>query len=91
MAWQRTALNVGGVSALLLHGATDNPVTAAPGVAGLLVAIGLLLMVERRYEQTVRRVASGSSPAGPAPVRTVAVTAVALAVAALVLLTVAPG
>lgn len=86
MAWQRTALGLGGVAALLLHQATGNPVTAAPGVAGMLVALVVLVVAERRYELTVRRVVAGEGAASPGLVRTMAVTSVALAAAALVLL-----
>ncbi len=90
MAWQRTVLGVGGVSALLLHRADGNPLAAVPGVVGLLVALALLVVVERRYERTVRRVVAGETPAGPGLIRAVAAAAAALAVAALVLVTVRP-
>ena len=86
MAWQRTALGLGGVAALLLHQAAGNPVTAAPGVAGMLVAVVVLVIAERRYEHTVRRVAAGEGAASPGLVRTMAFSSVALAAAALVLL-----
>jgi hypothetical protein len=91
MAWQRTALGLGGVAALLLHHATDDPLTAAPGVAGMLVALFVLLVAERRYERTVRRVVAGEGAAGVALVRTLAATTVALAVAALILIALGPG
>lgn len=86
MAWQRTALGLGGVAALLLHQATGNPLTAAPGVAGMLVALVVLLVAEWRYEHTVRRVVTGQGAASPGLVRTMAFTSAGLAAAALVLL-----
>jgi uncharacterized membrane protein YidH (DUF202 family) len=86
MAWQRTALGLGGVAALLLHQAKGDPLTAAPGVAGMLVALVVLVVAERRYERTVRHVVAGRGPASPALVRTMAATSVALSVAALVLI-----
>lgn len=88
MAWQRTALGLGGVAALLLHEAGSNPLTAAPGVAGMLVAVVVLVVAERRYEHTVRHVVAGRGPASPGLVRTMAATSVALSVAALVLIAV---
>ena len=91
MAWQRTALGLGGVSALLLHRAQGNPVAAIPGVAGMLVALALLVVIERRYERTVVRVVAGQAPAGPLLIRTVAAASVALAVAALALVVAGPG
>ncbi|HQR25415.1 MAG TPA: DUF202 domain-containing protein [Nocardioides sp.] len=91
MAWQRTALGLGGVSALLLHRAAGNPLAALPGIAGMLVALGLLVVVERRYDRTVRRVAAGEVPAGPVLIRTVAAASVALALAALTLVAAGPG
>ena len=91
MAWQRTALGVGAVSALLLHHAGADAVAAVPGALGLLVALALLVVAERRYERTVRRVGAGEAPAGRAMIRTVAATATALAVAALVLVLLRPG
>lgn len=91
MAWQRTALGLGGVAALLLHEANGNPLTAAPGVAGMLVALVVLVVAERRYERTVRHVVAGRGAASPALVRTLAATSVALSVAALVLIAVETG
>ena len=88
MAWQRTALGLGGVSALLVHLAEHNPVAAVPGAAGLLVALGLLLATERRYERTVRAVESGDSPMGRGAIRLLAGGALAMSISALVLLVV---
>jgi hypothetical protein len=62
-----------------------------PGAAGLLLALGLLLLTERRYEQSVTRAAAGDTPARPAMLLAVAAGAVALAAAALVLVVTVPG
>lgn len=91
MAWQRTALGLGGMSALLLHQAHGSRLAAVPGVAGMLVALGFLVVAERRYEHTVRRVSAGDAPAGPVLVRMVAVATVALALSALGLIALGPG
>lgn len=91
MAWQRTALGLGGVAALLLHRANGDPVAVVPGVAGLLVALALLVVAERRYERTVRRVAAGATTAGPALVRTVTAASMVLAATALAMVTVRSG
>lgn len=85
MAWQRTALGLGGMSALLLHHAQGNRLAAIPGVLGMVVAVGFLVMAERRYEHTVRRVVSGDLPAGPLAMRLIAGAVLMLALSALVL------
>ncbi len=92
MAWQRTALALGGVSALLLHGAS-RPATAAPGLLGLAAALLLLGRAELRYVRTVRRAEDGRAPSSPRLLLGAAVAAVALAVAAttLVALGAVPG
>ena len=86
MAWQRTALGIGGVSALLLHHADGALLPSLPGTAGLLAALGLLLVVEARYVHNSRHGEAGNSPMGPGLVRAVAAGSVLLAVAALVVL-----
>ncbi len=63
MAWQRTALGVGGVSALLLHQTRGSVLTALPGLVGLGVATVLLTLTEVRYERTVQRVGAGRDAA----------------------------
>lgn len=83
MAWQRTALGIGGVSALLLHHAGGAILPSLPGIAGLLWALGLILVVEARYVRNSRHGEAGNSPMGPAMVRTVAGGTVLLAVATL--------
>ncbi len=62
MAWQRTALGVGGVSALLLHQTGGRLVQSLPGMFGLAMAIVLLVLSELRYERTVSRISSGADP-----------------------------
>ena len=86
MAWQRTALGIGGVSALLLHHADGAVLASLPGAAGLLGALGLLVVVEARYVHNSRHGETGNSPMGPAMVRGVASGTVLLAVATLVVL-----
>lgn len=86
MAWQRTALGIGGVSALLLHHADGAILPSLPGLAGLLGALGLLVVVEARYLHSTRHGEAGNSPMGPAMVRAVAGGAVLLAVGTLLAL-----
>ncbi len=83
MAWQRTALGMGGVSALLLHHAGGSILPSLPGIAGLVGALGLILVVEARYVHNSRHGEAGNSPMGPALVRAVAGGSVLLAVATL--------
>ncbi len=86
MAWQRTALGVGGTSALLMHVADRDLVVMVPGGVGLLVALGLLLVGEGRYSWTLERVQAGEPPLDHVLVRATAATAVALALCAVVVL-----
>lgn len=86
MAWQRTALGVGGLSALLMHLAGDRVLFLLPGAAGLVAALALLVGAERRYIATIRRVERRDSPAAPLMLRVVAAVSVLLCVAALVVL-----
>ncbi len=85
MAWQRTALGVGAVGALLLHHAGGVNVRAVPGVFGLVAALVLLLTAETRYVRTVHSVRGGHPTSSPALVRAVAAVVVLLGVAALAL------
>ena len=85
LAWQRTALGLGGFSALLLHDTGGRPYLAIPGVVGLVTSVVLLLSVERRYERAVSRIEDGHSPAGTRLVRVVAATGVFLGLAAALL------
>ena len=91
MAWQRTALGIGGVSALVVHHAGGRPLLVAPGAAGLLGALLLLLVVEERYHRTLHKVSSGDSPMGPTLVRWTAVGTVLLALAAVVVVLLGAG
>ncbi len=83
MAWQRTALGIGGVSALLVHHAEGRIALAVPGGAGLAGALVLLVLVEQRYQHTIRRVSVGDSPMGPGLVRWTALGTVLLSLAAI--------
>ena len=83
MAWQRTALGIGGIGLMLLHSGV--PVTAVLGGGAILMAVGLLFFSERRYEHTLVRVQSGEPPSSPALMRTMAITVMALAVGAILL------
>jgi uncharacterized membrane protein YidH (DUF202 family) len=83
MAWQRTALGMGGISALLLHSGV--PVSAVLGALGIVVGVGLLFVAERRYEHTLVRVQRGEPPSSPALMRTLAATVMVLAMGAIVL------
>lgn len=80
MAWQRTALGVGGISALLVHAADRDVLAMVPGFAGLLVALGLLVLGETRYTRVLRRVRAGEPLLDQVFVRLLAITVVALAV-----------
>ena len=86
LAWQRTALGVGGVSALLLHHANGAIVPSLAGVAGLLAALGLVLVVEARYVHNSHHGEAGNSPMGQGLVRALASGSVLLAVAAIVVI-----
>lgn len=81
MAWQRTALGMGGIGALLLH--SGLPVTAVVGGAGIVAAVGLLFVAERRYERIIARVERGEPASSPALMRTLSVAVMVLGVAAL--------
>ena len=56
MAWQRTGLALAGFSALLVHLADRDLLVATPGLVG---ALALLLVGERRYSRAVRRIEAG--------------------------------
>jgi hypothetical protein len=79
MAWQRTALGLGGVSVLLLHQTNGRLGGSLAGAAGLLIALGMLILVEVRHE---RRHGEGeSSPMGAGAVRGLAIVTVMLSLA----------
>ncbi len=81
MAWQRTALGLGGVSALLLHRAGGDPVASVPGAAGLLAALAVLVLAEARYHRPAGAQPE-SAPMGAGAVRVLAAVAVLLAIGA---------
>lgn len=88
MAWQRTALGLGAVSALLLHHARGDLVRSIPGVVGMLAALGVLVLVESRHARGVGG-APEEAPVGAAAVRSLAVVAVLVSLGAA--LVVVPG
>ena len=83
MAWQRTALGVGGVGALLLRSGVT--ASAVVGAAGLLAALGLLVLTERRYEWILQHVEANRAPSHPMLMRAVAATVAVLGLAAALL------
>ena len=83
MAWQRTALGVGGVSALLLHQTGGRLFAALPGLTGLGLATALLVLSEWRYERTVSRVEPWPDPLRAPLMLMVALTVSSLAVLAI--------
>ncbi len=92
MAWQRSALGVGAVSAFLLHEPGGSLPAAAPGLFGLGVAALLLVLTEVRYEHTVRRVGAGAAVSSRMTSRMILLlsgTVFGLAVAAVALILVA--
>ncbi len=88
MAWQRTALGVGGVSALLLHRTGGRLLDALPGLAGLALATTLLLLSEWRYERSLVDIDPWSDPLRAPLMLLLALTVSALAVLAIGLLVV---
>ncbi len=83
MAWQRTALGVGAVGALLLHHTGGRTLAAIPGGLGLVVALILLLATEQRYVRTLRHVESGRPATSRLLVRLVSGVTVVMSVSAL--------
>ena len=88
MAWQRTALGVGGVSALLLHQTGGSLSAAWPGLTGLALATALLALSEWRYERNVSRIDPGSDPLRAPLMLLLALTVSSLAVLAIGLIVV---
>ena len=83
IAWQRTALGLGAIGALIVHSASRHPLGWYLGGIGLLVSLGLLVTAERRYVETVRLVAAGRSPVSPRAIRLLAAATMGLTGAAL--------
>lgn len=71
MAWQRTALGLGGVSALLLHDAAGDLTASAPGAAGLVAALVVLV-----HADTHHRHGDASPEHAPMGIRAVRVMAI---------------
>lgn len=88
MAWQRTGLAVGGFSAMLVHLGEHSVLSAAPGLMGMLLAAGLLVVAERRYSWVLRCIENDVTCAAPRTVAglTLAVTTLAISTAGLVAL-----
>lgn len=88
MAWQRTALALAAFSALLVHLAERELILALPGVGGLVLALVLLVLGERRYAWTVRRIEGGESCAAQRLVVSMTVGVGVLSVTSLLVMTV---
>jgi uncharacterized membrane protein YidH (DUF202 family) len=83
MAWQRTALGVGAIGAVLVH--SGSFFSAVVGALGLIVALALLVLTERRYERIMRKVQGGEPASHPALMLAMSAVVVLLAIAALAL------
>jgi putative membrane protein len=90
MAWQRTALGLGGVSALLLHHAGGKIAPSLPGAAGLLAALTVLLLVDARYLRGHREEVA-DSPMGVGPVRGIAAATVLLSLGSVAVILIGRG
>lgn len=84
MAWQRTALALAAFSAVLAHLADRNLVAELPGLAGMALALALLVVGERRYGVVVRRVERDEPTMTHRLVVTLTLGVMAMAVATLV-------
>lgn len=82
IAWQRTALTLTAFSALMLHAANSQRLGQVPGAIGIAVALWLLLVNDRRYSASVRRVREGVSPVAPRMILALTLAVVGLSVAA---------
>ena len=51
MAWQRTALGLGGVSALLIHDAQGDLLASVTGSAGLVAALAVLVVADAHHRR----------------------------------------
>lgn len=83
MAWQRTGLALAAVSTLLVRVGERRLELTVPGLLGLLLGLGLMVVGERRYSWIVRRVGTGSTPLGERAVRLLALGMAVLSTAAL--------
>ena len=82
IAWQRTALTLTAFSVLMRHAANSQRLGQVPGAIGVAVALWLLLVTERRYSTSIRRVRDGRSPVAPGMILALTLAVVGLAVAA---------
>ncbi len=83
MAWQRTALGVAGISALLLHQTGGRIMPALPGLFGLAMATTLLVLSELRYERTSSWIGADAARGGARLLLLLAVTVTLLSVMAI--------
>ena len=90
MAWQRTALGLGGVSALLLHHAGGEPGPSVPGAVGMLTALVVLLLVDVRYLRGHGEEVA-DSPMGVGPVRGIAAATVLLSLGSVAVILIGRG
>ncbi len=67
MAWQRTGLAVAAFSTLLVRVADRDLVLTVPGLLGLVLALGLVVVGERRYSNIVERVQTERTPLADRP------------------------
>ena len=71
LAWLRTALAFGAVSALLLHTGDGSPWVVAPAVIGILMALALLLLSHKHHNRALRLIRANRSPMAPTLIATV--------------------
>lgn len=83
ISWQRTALSVGGFSALLLHTGGPRLLTRLPGALALIVSLLLLLVAERRYVDMVLNIHAESTPSSPQALRRVSLAVVVVSLLSL--------
>jgi putative membrane protein len=62
MAWQRTGLAVAAFSTLLVRVADRDLALTVPGLLGLVLGLGLIVVGERRYSNIVERVQTDRTP-----------------------------
>jgi uncharacterized membrane protein YidH (DUF202 family) len=88
LAWRRTAISLAAgslVAMRILPGGSGDLLLLLPGVVGFAVAVGLLVMTERRYLHVRRTLASDHTPllGGGVSLLCTALACVLFAVAAL--------
>lgn len=85
MAWQRTALGLGAVSALLFHHADGDVAASAPGAVGMVAALAVLVLAETRHHRQ-DGAQRQNAPMGAGAVRAMAAVTVLLSLAAAIVL-----